>query len=252
MYKSVIIDCLPEQASKYGTDWAIVAIDVIRATTTAITAVADGRRCFPAPTVEAAFEIARGLDRPILAGENGGTMPDGFEMDNSPAEVFSRPDTGRPLVLVSSSGTRLIHEAALCARTYIACFRCHTATARLLAGRYARIALIGAGTKGEFREEDQICCAWIGAALMDRGYAPANVRTMKIIDRWRAAPADACLCSRSVEYLRRSGKICDLNFILSHVDDIDQLFEVRGGEVRGLSAARQGTLSTCSPAVSTV
>src|ERR1043166_2774538 len=117
MYKSVIIDCLPEQASKYGTDWAIVAIDVIRATTTAITAVADGRRCFPAPTVEAAFEIARGLDRPILAGENGGTMPDGFEMDNSPAEVFSRPDTRPPLPPVLSSPSRLNHKNDTCGRT---------------------------------------------------------------------------------------------------------------------------------------
>ena len=28
-----------------------------------------------------------------------------------------------------------------------------------------RVAVIGAGSKGEFREEDQICCAWIAAGL---------------------------------------------------------------------------------------
>ena len=59
MAKSVIIDYLPESVHKYRSGWAIVAVDVIRATTTAVTAVSTGRRCFPAPTVEAALAIAR-------------------------------------------------------------------------------------------------------------------------------------------------------------------------------------------------
>ena len=50
MPKSVVIDYLPESARRYRSGWAIVAVDVIRATTTAITAAATGRRCFPAPT----------------------------------------------------------------------------------------------------------------------------------------------------------------------------------------------------------
>ena len=49
MQKSVVIDYLPESVCRYRSEWAIVAVDVIRATTTAITAAATGRRCFPAP-----------------------------------------------------------------------------------------------------------------------------------------------------------------------------------------------------------
>ena len=40
MQKSVVIDYLPECVCRYRSEWAIVAVDVIRATTTAITAAA--------------------------------------------------------------------------------------------------------------------------------------------------------------------------------------------------------------------
>ena len=106
MKRSVVIDCLPESVSRYRAGWAIVAVDVIRATTTAITSVATGRRCFPTPTIEAALMLAQEFKDPVLAGESSGTIPTGFEMDNSPAQLSGRTDTHRPLVLVSSSGTQ--------------------------------------------------------------------------------------------------------------------------------------------------
>jgi 2-phosphosulfolactate phosphatase len=243
MQRSVTIDCLPESVSRYRAGWAVVAIDVIRATTTAITAAASGRRCFPVPSVEAALAVAGTLTDPVLAGEFGGTMPLGFEANNSPAEFAARMDVHRPAVLVSSSGTKVICEAANCEATYLACLRCHTALVGHLARRHPRVALIGAGTKGEFREEDQMCCAWIAAALIELGYEAGSSLTIDVVRRWRNAPAEACLCSRSVAFLQRTGQVHDLDFILSHIDDLDQVFEVRGGEVMQIPASnghRQG------------
>jgi len=232
MPKSVIIDYLPESARRYRPGWAIVAVDVIRATTTAITAAVTGRRCFPAPTVEAAMAIAHGLTNPLLAGESKSTAPVIFEMENSPAQLAKRNDTHRPLVLVSSSGTRLIHEAAGCEAVYLGSFRNHSVLAGYLTQRHRRVAVIGAGSKGEFREEDQICCAWIAAGLMRKGHLPGNSQTAEIVRRWRNAPPSACLCSRSVDFLRRTNQLSDLDFILEHVDDLREVFEVRDGEVK--------------------
>jgi 2-phosphosulfolactate phosphatase len=229
--KSVVIDYLPESVSRYQDGWAIVAVDVIRATTTAITAAATGRRCFPAPTMEAAMELALQFDRPLLAGESGGKMPAAFELDNSPAQVASRTDIHRPLVLVSSSGTKVIYEAAHCIATYLACFRSFSVLPAYLAGRHAHVAVIGAGSLGEFREEDQICCAWIAAGLMRLGYLPENPQTAALVERWHHAPPQACLPSHSVDFLRRTGRTADLDFILSHIDDLHSIFTVRGGEV---------------------
>ncbi len=75
MQKSVAIDFLPESVSRYRSGWAVVVVDVIRATTTAITAAASGRRCFTAPDVETALAIAKGFNHPLLAGESRGAMP---------------------------------------------------------------------------------------------------------------------------------------------------------------------------------
>ena len=231
MRKSVVIDYLAESAHRYRDGWAIVVVDVIRATTTAITAASTGRRCFPAPNVEAALQIAGRFENPLLAGESSGAMPAAFEMDNSPAQVAGRTDIHRPLILVSSSGTRVIHAAAGCDAVYLACFRSYSLLPAHLTRHHHRVAVIGAGTKGEFREEDQICCAWIAAALISRGYRAETTQTVDVVGRWRDAPPAACLCSRSVDFLKRTGQLRDLEYILGHIDDLRQVFEIRNGEV---------------------
>lgn len=226
-----MIDAFPESASRYANGYAIVAIDVIRATTTAVTAVATGRRCFPVASTEEAFLLAGTLDQPLLAGELGGAIPDGFEIDNSPAEIASRTDVHRPLILLSSSGTRLIRNCLLCDGAYLACFRNYTPIARHLVGRYSKVALIGAGTRGEFREEDQMCCAWIASYLESCGYMPQDPGTAAIMRRCTGAPPEACARGNSAAFLKRSGHLADLEFILNHIDDLDEVVKLCGSEV---------------------
>ena len=235
MQKLVAIDYLAESVTKYRAGWAIVAVDVIRATTTAITAAANGWRCFPAPTIEAALTLSRKFAHPLLAGESGGSIPAGFEMDNSPAQLDGRSDTHRPVVLVSSSGTKVIHEAAGSEAIYLSCFRDYSFLSTYLAGRHDKVAIIGAGSLGEFREEDQACCAWIGAELMSQGYQAKNTETEVVVDRWRDQPPEACLGSRSVAFLKRTDRLKDLEFIFGHIDDLHAVFSLRNGEVRKVS-----------------
>src|SRR5689334_22253900 len=131
--RRVVIDCFPEKAGLYAREYAVVAVDVIRATTSLATAASMGRRCFSVPTVDAAQALAARLDNPLKAGEIGGRMPQGFEMNNSPAELALRTDISRPLILLSSSGTRLIHEARECDFVYTGCFRAYAHLCRYLA-----------------------------------------------------------------------------------------------------------------------
>ena len=232
MRKTVVIDYSPESARRYQVGWAIVAVDVIRATTTAITAAAAGWRCFPTPTIAAARDLAKQFENPLLAGESGGNIPAGFEIDNSPAAIAARSDTYRPLVLVSSSGTKVIHEAAGCNATYISCFRNYSVLAHYLSERHDHVAVIGAGSLGEFREEDQACCAWVAAGLKRLGYAAHDQATGTVIERWYRERPQACLCSQSVAFLKRTGRGKDLEFIFSHIDDLPAVFTVRDGQVR--------------------
>lgn len=241
MPRTVVIDFLPQSAALYGGGWAVVAIDVIRATTTAVTAAARGRRCIPVPSLEAAAAAAAVLDRPWMCGELGGSMPYGWDLTNSPAQVSTLGEPERPLVLLSSSGTQLIHNAAGADALYLACLRNYGATVAHLASRYPRVAVLGAGTRGEFREEDQRCCALIAGGLLRAGFTPGDETTRMVLDRWRGRSVTDWQESRSVEYLRRSGQLRDLEFILAHLNDLAGVFAVEEGEVvhrRPVSGAR--------------
>ncbi len=231
MPRTVVIDLFSGDLTRYANGYAVVAVDVIRASTTAVTAVATGRRCFPVPSIGAAYALRARLEDAILAGEIGGDTVPGFDLNNSPEAAAARTDVDRPMILLSSSGTKLMCSARTCETAYVACLRNLTATARQLARWHERVALVGAGSLGEFRKEDQMCCAWIAAGLVDRGFAPADPRTRDLIARWRGTAPSACASGRSPDYLRRTGQLKALAFILSHVSGLDVVSVLEGYEL---------------------
>ena len=220
MEKKVVIDCFQEGTFRYRTEYAIVVVDVMRATTTATTAVGMGRRVLPARTSDEAFVIASTLEDPLLVGELGGNMPYGFHLTNSPVQIAARDDVHRPMVLVSSSGTSLIMSSAGSRGVSIACFRNFSAVAQYLRDRFERIAIVGAGTRGQFRKEDQMCCAWVAELLTRDGYRPETPQTREYIYRWSGVSVEEARVGESADYLRNSGQADDLEFILAHVDDL--------------------------------
>ena len=235
--RTVVIDCFPESAERYLTRYAVVVIDVIRASTTATTALALGRRVLPARTSDEASVKAAALTNPLLAGELGGNKPFGFDITNSPAQIARRTDVDRPMVFVSSSGTQLLVNAAGAEAVYVACLRNVSAVARHLVAYHPRVAVLGAGTRGQFRREDQIGCALVARQLIDAGYAAETPTTTEIVERWRSAPIDVIRGGRSADYLRRSGQEDDLEFVLAHYDDLDTIPALVDGEL--IDAARQ-------------
>ena len=231
----VRIDCHFETLPADAATAHIVAVDVIRSTTTAITAVASGRRCIVVGSIDEAVHWKTEVPDAILVGELGGNMPFGFDLNNSPAALAQRTDRERPAILLSTSGTRLMADAArrpgAGAATSAACLRNWTAQAdALIAGRPDDVLLLGAGTRGEFREEDQACCAWIASRLIGAGFT-ADPETFTVIDRWAGAPVARIADGKSAAYLRDSGQALDLEFILDHVDDIAATFAVVGNDV---------------------
>lgn len=231
MRKVVTIDCFPGALGRYGPEWAVVAVDVIRATTTAVTAACAGRRCFPVATLDEATSVAARLDGALLVGELGGAMPYGFDLTNSPAAIAGRADVERPMVLLSTSGTKLLRDSVP-ARSglYAACLRNVRATVEHVARTHERVAVIGAGARGEFRCEDQMGCARVAAGLLEGGFLPLH-GTAGVVTEWATAPADLIAHGRSAGYLLDTGQLRDLHFVLTHVDDVDAVVAVRNGEL---------------------
>ncbi len=229
--KSVAIDCVAESSHLYGERCAVVVVDVIRSITVAATAVESRRRCFFAPSVEAAFLLARQLDSPLLVGEIGGSMPYGFDINNSPVEIEIRKDVSRPAIMVSSSGIPLLYSLRDCNSVFVACLRNYGATISYLTKLYSCVLVLGAPTRGEFREEDKLCCAWIAAGLVKAGFTPKDDKTLYLINCWKDKPITVCSEGKSAEYLRRSGQTRDLDFILNHVNDLNSPLAVKKDEI---------------------
>lgn len=240
MNRTVVIAGSADLELRSFERYTTVAIDVIRATTTAITAAARGRRCFPVRSILGAKALAARLPGALLAGEQRGFTPEGFDLTNSPAEVDARADIERPLVLLSSSGTKLVCDLAGTRAVHLACFRNWHAVAARLAAEENSVAVLGALTNDDFREEDQMCCAWIAEALIADGFVAEDLRTRALVQRWSRAPRNAFTCSPSVAYLRRSGQERDLDFVLEHFEDVDATFTMEGGELVQTPLAPRG------------
>ena len=238
--RTVTIDALPDSIDRVPTGYAVVCIDVIRATTTACTALAAGRRCLPVTSASAAFELQKQRPNSALVGELGGEMPEGFHINNSPSKLALLEDD-RDVILLSSSGTQLMCHSRKCAASYVACLRNCAATARHIAAEHENVVVIGAGSGKDFRGEDQLCCAWIAGMLRDLAFAPANENTADLISRWSDAPLESITTGKSAAYLRRSHQLQDLDFILAHVNDLNAAYQITGAEIVNASELRIAT-----------
>ncbi len=235
MRASFVIDSLPESAARYRDTHAIAVADVFRATTCILTALARGHRVYPVATMAEAMMAAGRLADALLAGEQEGTKPPCFDYDNSPA-ALDRVDGTSPIVLLTSAGTLLLANCRGASAVYVASLRNLSATAARLAA-HQRIALIGAGTRGKPRLEDQLVCAWIGDKLLAAGYEPENESSLREVEEWRGAQLGVIRRSPSAEYLRAVGRDDDIEFVLTHVDDIPEVAVYNGQQVSLLSAA---------------
>ena len=231
MTNRFIIDCFPESAQRYKSGYAIVAIDVIRASTTIVTALKKGFRIFPVQSTDEAFILAAALDNPILVGELGGNIPYGFDMTNSPVEVEALQETERPIVFISSSGSQLMRNAIGADAIFISSFRNYSAVAEHISRTHSQVAIIGAGTRGQFRREDLMGCAWLGEKLIELGYEAENVLTSGYLLKWKGVRPDAIGEGRSAQYLKKTDQVKDLDFTIAHIDDLDIVPSLVNGEI---------------------
>jgi 2-phosphosulfolactate phosphatase len=210
-------------------DPVVVVSDVIRATTTATTAIARGNRCIPVLSVEAAWAAkANENGSTLLAGEQGGEPIPDFDLNNSPAAI-DRVE-GKTIILLSTSGTRVIHGAQVASDVYVGCLRNAAATANALAATGRDVVFLAACTRGEFRDEDQLFAGWVARDLSRAGYELRGEVTHEMLERWAEAPPEAILGSASVAFLRKAGHLDDLEFVLTRIDDLDFAVRLADGE----------------------
>jgi 2-phosphosulfolactate phosphatase len=155
----------PTPPTDVDADVAVV-IDVLRWTTTAITALANGAAGIEAfRESDAAAERAAAIGA-LTAGERRAHRIPGFDLGNSPLEVTAERVRGRVICATTTNGTRALLAAAHVPRVFLAAFinlRATAAAIRDCAPRH--VAIICAGTDGYPCGEDSACADALAALL---------------------------------------------------------------------------------------
>jgi 2-phosphosulfolactate phosphatase len=145
-----------------------VVIDVLRASTTIVVALANGAaRVIPCGDVETARRLAT-EDRSgntLTGGERGGVKIEGFDLDNSPASYSRDRVAGKTIVFTTTNGTAALLRTDGAARVLIGAFVNRQAIVETLHADGRPIHLICAGTDGRLTSEDLLGAAAIAAGL---------------------------------------------------------------------------------------
>jgi 2-phosphosulfolactate phosphatase len=153
------------EASRLPGSLAVV-IDVLRATTTIVHALAAGCHSVrPCAEVEEARQLADGLPagKVLLAGERGGLPVPGFDIGNSPRAFTSSQCKGITLVLTTSNGTRALLRAAEADRVLVAAFVNFSAVCEQARLDTRPLEIVCAGGDGQPCLEDTL----LAGALID-------------------------------------------------------------------------------------
>jgi phosphosulfolactate phosphohydrolase-like enzyme len=152
-----VIDVALSPAELRRSDVAVV-IDVLRATSTAVTALGDG---YVHVVFAASLDLARDLQRAgrVLAGERHCLRPDGFDQGNSPSDAAGR--RGDELVLATTNGTPAVVAATQVAPTVL--------IASLLNLRAVTKRLVGAG------DVQFVCAGTDGAVALEDVYVAGRI-----------------------------------------------------------------------------
>jgi 2-phosphosulfolactate phosphatase len=176
--RAVCVHLLPEMASpECLAEGVAVVIDVLRATTTIVTALAAGcGAVYPCASVEEARGTADGMraGRVLLAGERDGRPLPGFDLGNSPAEFTPARCRDLAVVMTTTNGTRALLRAATAARTLVAGFVNFSAVCEQLRQEMRPIHVVCAGDAGQVALEDALLAGALVDFLADAGEVRLN------------------------------------------------------------------------------
>lgn len=144
-----------------------VILDVLRASTTIVHALANGARCVvPCGEVEDSARIVESLPHgtALRGGEREGVLIEGFDLDNNPFAYSTEVVRGKTIVFTTSNGTRALLRSAQADRVIIGSFVNLQAIVDVLASDSRPVHLVCAGTKGKITVEDCLCAG----AIVDR------------------------------------------------------------------------------------
>lgn len=156
-----------------------VVIDVLRASSTMIYALASGaKKIVPCSEIEQAKTVAEGLPARdvLLGGERGGKIIEGFNLGNSPVSYWTDVVNQKTVVFTTTNGTRTLQQCRQADAVFIGTFLNRAAIVDVLLNDHRPIHLVCAGTDGLISTEDCLFAGMIVSNLVDHnGDAEWNI-----------------------------------------------------------------------------
>lgn len=158
------------------SSYACVVFDVLRATSSMVTALANGAAgIVPAASIPEALKVRHSLPNALLAGERDGVriraeLSGGvdFDLGNSPREFTEAMVRGRLLAMTTTNGTRALRACAGAPIVLIGSFLNLRATAEFLAKqRPPDLLLVCGGTYEEAAYEDTLAAGALATLLWE-------------------------------------------------------------------------------------
>ncbi|MET3289668.1 2-phosphosulfolactate phosphatase [Brevibacillus fluminis] len=151
--KLEVVSTVEEIRSDQINNRTVIVIDVLRASTTIVTALANGfPSVIPVETIGQA-NLLKG-SRTILVGERHCKKIADFDYNNSPTALCQAEKKDADVILTTTNGTRAIQKAERAQSLLIGCFLNATACIRHALSFHQDITLFCAGTRQEFALED--------------------------------------------------------------------------------------------------
>ncbi len=141
-------------------DRTVVVIDVLRASTSILTALVNGARdVVPVADMGDASNLASNLDPSsyLLGGERGGHRIEGYHLGNSPLEYTEQQVKGRTIILTTTNGTTAIKRASSARHLLIGSFLNASRVVDFIEKAGRPTTIICAGTRNRVSLEDTLC-----------------------------------------------------------------------------------------------
>jgi 2-phosphosulfolactate phosphatase len=201
----------PSDAGRRKTSGVCVVVDVLRATSSIVTALSNGcGGIYPVRDSSEAFPFSDGTD--VLAcGERNGVRIPGYHLGNSPAEFSRQAVEGKRLVMCTTNGTRAIRAAAAYRRLFIGSFLNAPAVASRLAREEDDVTILCAGGERKFCIEDTLCAGMILSELEGK-MSDAAVASVSLFEQYHDRLAEVLEESEHGRFLERIGFAADIAY----------------------------------------
>lgn len=157
----------PELTSNYDVAGKLVVIiDVFRATTTIVTAMANGvsevKTC-----LEASDAIALKEQGFLVGGERNGIKVEGMDVDNSPLSFLNNKFVNHKLAISTTNGTKAVEMSLAAKEIIIGSFVNLSAVVNYIQKSSLDVLLVCAGWKGKMSTEDFMFAGAVVSKLYD-------------------------------------------------------------------------------------